>query len=162
MILQSRRVFLLIIEFITNPPNSMEAKLTREAPNNRLHWIVKAKEVFKKKLKNLTEERIPLAVAHRLSVLKSSDIDRLQHDVTIEIGLILNNHYFTLQPIVGYEEEQEVLMEECFTSDVKCLTITFSIVQIHVSSLDVIRIQTSFNSDPLQYFGAIGNAFAFG
>nr|KAF7390447.1 hypothetical protein H0235_017609 [Vespula pensylvanica] len=43
-----------------------------------------AEEWFKKKLKNLTEERTPLAVAHRLSVLKSSDIGRLQHDVTIE------------------------------------------------------------------------------
>ncbi|KAL2746054.1 hypothetical protein V1477_005711 [Vespula maculifrons] len=90
---KSTRVFLLIIKFITNPPNGMEDKLTREAPNYPVVHLdstfdsAKAEEWFKKKLKNLTEERTPLAVAHRLSVLKSFDIGRLQHDVTIEIGL---------------------------------------------------------------------------
>ncbi|KAL2746085.1 uncharacterized protein V1477_005742 [Vespula maculifrons] len=65
------------------------------------------------------------------------------------------------QRIVGFEEKQEVPMEKHFISDVKCLMITLSLGQIHISSLDVIRMQISFNSDPLQYFPAIRIAFAF-
>nr|KAF7390418.1 hypothetical protein H0235_017580 [Vespula pensylvanica] len=36
-----------------------------------------------------------------------------------------------------------------------------SVVEIHVSSLDVIGIQVSVNSAPPQYFWAVGTAFGF-
>ncbi|KAL2750344.1 hypothetical protein V1477_001432 [Vespula maculifrons] len=61
----STKVFLFVREFFSNLSRDMKPKLAREA------W---SEEWFKKKLKNLIEERTPLAVAHRLSVLKSSDI----------------------------------------------------------------------------------------
>lgn len=64
---------------------------------NVAHWIVKA-WWFKKQFKNEEnelEERTLLAIPHRLSTLKSSDIDVLQHNGTIEVRLIINNHLFT-------------------------------------------------------------------
>ncbi|KAL2750418.1 hypothetical protein V1477_001403 [Vespula maculifrons] len=63
--MKSTKVFLFVREFFSNLSRDMKPKLAREA------W---SEEWFKKKLKNLIEERTPLAVAHRSSVLKSSDI----------------------------------------------------------------------------------------
>nr|KAF7390439.1 hypothetical protein H0235_017601 [Vespula pensylvanica] len=47
-----------------------------------------------------------------------------------------------------------------FISDVECLIITLSVVQILVSSLEVITIQRTVDSALSQHFKAIGTAFA--
>nr|KAF7390442.1 hypothetical protein H0235_017604 [Vespula pensylvanica] len=62
--MKSTKVFLFLSELFSNLSRDMKAKLAREARNYPV---------------------TPLAVAHRLSVLKSSGIGRLQHDVTIEV-----------------------------------------------------------------------------
>nr|KAF7390422.1 hypothetical protein H0235_017584 [Vespula pensylvanica] len=62
----------------------------------RVHWIVKTEECFKKQLENLTNERTLSTIARRLNVLISSDVDLLQRDVAIEVGLIMDNHFFVM------------------------------------------------------------------
>ncbi|KAL2719992.1 LOW QUALITY PROTEIN: hypothetical protein V1477_021139 [Vespula maculifrons] len=104
---------ILQFEFITNLPNIMKPKLARVAPNDPeygnemllllrhyysnhrlLHWILinehigLSEEWFEKWLENLFKETAP--------TLQSSDINVLQYNFTIEVGLVMNNHNFTL------------------------------------------------------------------
>nr|KAF7390436.1 hypothetical protein H0235_017598 [Vespula pensylvanica] len=46
-----------------------------------------------------------------------------------------------------------------FTSDVECLIIKLSVVEILLSSLEVITIQMADNSAPSKHFKAIGTVF---